>query len=53
MTKEQFTLEEIEMLQSGLSAWKSEFYMGGDDWSDVDALYEKLERMKKELMEMG
>ena len=43
-----FTYDEISLLLSGLGKRQDEYYTG-DDWSDVDALREKLYAMQAEL----
>lgn len=45
---EKLTLEEIELIEMGLQAWRSDCYVGKSSmWNEVDLLEEKLERMKR------
>lgn len=44
-TTEHLTADEFRTCVDGLLAWQDEFGVTGDDWSDVDALVDKLHRM--------
>lgn len=45
---EELTLEEIELIETGLQAWRTDCYIeNSSPWPEVDMLEEKLERMKR------
>ena len=45
--EEELTVEELDMLLSAMSAWYSQFYVGGG-WKEEGALENKLERIMRQ-----
>lgn len=47
---ENITIEEIELTLTIIDQWEREFRVSGKSWDDVNALKDKLERMKESLL---